>query len=87
MSNSPPNYDLEGDPSLEAYMNAKFSEEISERMRVPKKIRANGFEINEHEFFNGNDNVNPWTYHERLDMNVPDRIVVLGQDQHLGIYQ
>lgn len=37
MSTSPPNYDFEGDPLLEAYMNAKFSEEISEKMKVPKR--------------------------------------------------
>lgn len=39
MSTSPPNYDFEGDPLLEAYMNAKFSEEISEKMKVPKRSK------------------------------------------------
>lgn len=29
--------------------------------------------------------MNSWNYHdERVDMTVPDRIVVLGQDKHLG---
>jgi Mitochondrial and peroxisomal fission factor Mff len=83
--NSSPNYGFEGDPLMEAYMNAKFSEEISEKMKVPKRITANGDIVNEHEILNGN-NFNSWNYHEKLDMTVPDRIVVIGQDQHLGIY-
>jgi hypothetical protein len=84
MSTSPPNYDFEGDPLLEAYMNAKFSEEISEKMKVPKRISANGEIVQDHhEILNGN-NMNSWNYHdERVDMTVPDRIVVLGQDKHL----
>lgn len=84
MSHSPTNYGFEGDPLLEAYMNAKFSEEISEMMKVPKRISANGVS-NEHEILNGND-ISSWNYHEKLDMTVPDRIIVMGQDQHLGIY-
>ena len=83
MSHSPPNYGFEGDPNLEAYMNAKYSEEISSMMSVPKKISANGYS-NEHEILNGNE-MNSWNYHEKLNMTVPDRIVVMGQDQHLGI--
>lgn len=81
-STSPTNYGFEGDPLLEAYMNAKFSEEISEKMKVPKRITANGQEI-EHEILNGNG-MNSWNYYEKHDMTVPDRIVVIGQDQHLG---
>lgn len=80
---SPTNYGFEGDPLLEAYMNAKFSEEISEKMKVPKRITANGMEIENHEILNGNQ-MNSWNYHEKLNMTVPDRIVVIGQDQHLG---
>lgn len=83
MSTSPPNYDFEGDPLLEAYMNAKFSEEISEKMKVPKRISANGDIVADHEILNGH-NMNSWNYHERMDMTVPDRIVVLGQNEHLG---
>jgi hypothetical protein len=86
MSTSPPNYDFEGDPLMEVYMNAKFSEEISERMKVPKRIAANGDIVSDHENFNGNSHMNSWNFHERVDMMVPDRIVVLGEDKHLGIY-
>lgn len=82
MSHSPTNYGFEGDPLLEAYMNAKFSEEISDMMKVPKRISANGA-LSEHENFNGND-ISSWNYPQKIDMTVPDRIVVIGQDQHLG---
>lgn len=81
-STSPTNYGFEGDPMMEAYMNAKFSEEISEKMKVPKRLTANGQEI-ENEILNGNQ-MNSWNYYEKHDMTVPDRIVVIGQDQHLG---
>ncbi|CRK99246.1 CLUMA_CG012640, isoform A [Clunio marinus] len=83
-STSPTNYGFEGDPLLEAYMNAKFSEEISEKMKVPKRITANGVELENNEILNGNQ-MNSWNYHEKIDMTVPDRIVVIGQDQHLVI--
>jgi len=67
-------------------MNAKFSEEISEKMKVPKRIvMSNNHEmqVDNHEILNGNG-MNSWNYYEKLDMTVPDRIVVIGQDQHLG---
>lgn len=85
-STSPTNYGFEGDPLLEAYKNAKFSEEISEKMKVPKRIIMSNnheMEIENHEFLNGNQ-TNSWNYYDKLDMTVPDRIVVIGQDQHLG---
>lgn len=85
-SASPTNYGFEGDPLLEAYMNAKFSEEISEKMKVPKRIiMSNNHEmqVENHEILNGNG-MNSWNYYDKLDMTVPDRIVVIGQDQHLG---
>lgn len=85
-STSPTNYGFEGDPMLEAYMNAKFSEEISEKMKVPKRIimsNSHEMESDNHEILNGNG-MNSWNYYEKLDMTVPDRIVVIGQDQHLG---
>lgn len=85
-SASPTNYGFEGDPLLEAYMNAKFSEEISEKMKVPKRIimsSSHEMEGDNHEILNGNG-MNSWNYYEKLNMTVPDRIVVIGQDQHLG---
>jgi len=56
-------------------------EDISMRMRVPKRITANGENGDEdlHVGYNGGN----WDY-EKFDMNVPDRIMLLGQDQHIG---
>lgn len=86
-STSPTNYGFENDPSLEAYLNAKFSEEINEKMKVPKRIMmSNNHEFqsdNQPEILNGNG-MNSWNFYDKLDMTVPDRIVVIGQDQHLG---
>lgn len=72
---------FEGDPLMEAYNNARFSQEISDKMKVPKRIAANGYEI-DHDLMNSNHMA--WNNNEKFDMTVPDRIVVIGQDQHLG---
>lgn len=58
-------------------------EDISLRMRVPKRIKANG-EIVDEDIHGGPNGLNSWDYREKFDMNVPDRIMLLGQDQHLG---
>ena len=62
-------------------------QDISEQMRVPKRIKATG------EYYDDLDNLplsngnsNHWNYHDKIDMTVPDRIVVIGQDQHLGMF-
>lgn len=72
---------FENDPLVQAYNNARFSQEISDKMKVPKRIAANGYEI-DHELLNSN--ITSWNSNEKFDMTVPDRIVVIGQDQHLG---
>lgn len=79
---SPTHYGFEGDPLLEAYNNAKFSAEISDKMKVPKRISANGYEMDQ-DLLHSNNNMNSWN-NEKFDMTVPERIVVIGQDQHLG---
>ncbi|XP_077300141.1 transport and golgi organization 11 isoform X2 [Arctopsyche grandis] len=58
-------------------------EDISLRMRVPKRIKANG-EIVEEDLHGGPNGLTNWDYREKFDMNVPDRIMLLGQDQHIG---
>lgn len=80
---SPGGYSNYEDDSL--FQNAAFTHDISEQMRVPKRIRATGGYFDEHELLsNGNGEINSWNYSDKIEMNVPDRIVVLGQDQHLG---
>lgn len=64
--------------------NINYAQDINEQMRVPKRIKATGEYFDEHEALSNNGAMNSWNYHEKLDMTVPDRIVVMGQDQHLG---
>ncbi|XP_055383388.1 transport and Golgi organization protein 11 [Condylostylus longicornis] len=67
------------------FTDMNFSQELSGKMRVPKRIKATG-EYSDEDLLLSNQNgiMNSWTYHDKIDMNVPDRIVVIGQDQHLG---
>ncbi|XP_030373558.1 transport and Golgi organization protein 11 [Scaptodrosophila lebanonensis] len=66
------------------YTDAKFAHEINDKMRVPKRIKATG-EYSDEDLLLSNQNgiINSWNYHDKIDMNVPDRIVVLGHNQHL----
>ncbi|XP_058058140.1 transport and Golgi organization protein 11 isoform X1 [Anopheles bellator] len=81
-SGSPGGYSNYEDDSL--FQSAAFTHDISEQMRVPKRIRATGDYFDDRDVLpNGNGEINSWNYHNKIDMTVPDRIVVLGQDQHL----
>lgn len=66
------------------YSEAKFAHEINDKMRVPKRIKATG-EFSDEDLLLSNQNglISSWNYHDKIDMNVPDRIVVLGHNQHL----
>ncbi|KAH8401799.1 hypothetical protein KR009_007928 [Drosophila setifemur] len=66
------------------YSEAKFAHEINDKMRVPKRIKATG-EYSDEDLLLSNQNglISSWNYHDKIDMNVPDRIVVLGHNQHL----
>lgn len=68
----------------DVYNDAKYAHEINDRMRVPKRIKATG-EYSDDDVLLSNQNgiINSWNYHDKVDMNVPDRIVVLGHNQHL----
>lgn len=82
---SPGGYSNYDDDAM--FQNAAFTHDISEQMRVPKRIRATGDYYDDQDLLpNGNGEINSWNYHNKIDMTVPDRIVVLGQDQHLGKY-
>lgn len=66
------------------YNDAKFAHEINDKMRVPKRIKATGeFSDEDPLLSNQNGIINSWNYQDKIDMNVPDRIVVLGHNQHL----
>ncbi|XP_033252880.1 transport and Golgi organization protein 11-like [Drosophila miranda] len=68
------------------YNEAKFAQEINDKMRVPKRIKATG-EYSDEDLLlsnqSGNQFISSWNYHDKIDMNVSDRIVVLGHNQHL----
>jgi hypothetical protein len=69
----------------EAGYDAKFTEDMSIKMQVPRNIRINGGgDGNENDDVNRNWNRANGYNVEKFDMQVPDRIVVRGQDQHLG---
>lgn len=71
----------EEDPIFE---NSHYTQDISEQMRVPKRIKATGEYYDDLDHLpqsNGNWNNYP---DSKYNMTVPDRIVVIGQDQHLG---
>jgi mitochondrial fission factor len=65
----------------EEYNNANYAHLINEQMRVPKRIKATGEYYDEHEHNNG---YLPWNYQDKIEMNVPERIVVTGSNQTLG---
>lgn len=55
--------------------DANFKVEINQKMKVPDKISFNN-DINEL-------NQNGWI-RDNIDMQVPERIVLMGQDRHVG---
>uniref|UniRef100_A0A6B2EGY2 Putative transport and golgi family organization n=1 Tax=Phlebotomus kandelakii TaxID=1109342 RepID=A0A6B2EGY2_9DIPT len=81
-SSSPPRFNnYEDDP---VYQNVNFTQDISEQMRVPKSIKATGEYFDERDILPGSANLNSWNYSEKVNMTVPDRIVVMGQEKHHG---
>nr|CAG4634880.1 EOG090X08OG [Alona affinis] len=65
----------------ELYDNSAYSVDISNRMQVPKSIRIGGSP--------GEDGIIHSMYTSKSDvkyeMKVPDRILVVGQDRHVGM--
>ncbi|XP_026763972.2 transport and Golgi organization protein 11 [Galleria mellonella] len=56
---------------------------ISHKMTVPQRIKATGDIVDDESAPNGL--VTGWDYSkEKFDMKVPERILVVGQDQHIG---
>ncbi|XP_059614760.1 transport and Golgi organization protein 11 isoform X2 [Phlebotomus argentipes] len=81
-SSSPPRFNNYEDDTV--FQNAHFTQDISEQMRVPKSIKATGEYFDERDILPGSANLNSWNYSEKIDMTVPDRIVVIGQEKHHG---
>lgn len=86
LSGSPTNYGngYEEDP---IFQKSHYTQDISEQMRVPKRIKATGEYYDDFDMPLGNGGgSNHWNYHDKIDMTVPDRIMVIGQEQHLGAF-
>ncbi|GAB0097473.1 Transport and Golgi organization protein 11 [Sergentomyia squamirostris] len=81
-SGSPPRFNNYNDDPV--FQNVDYTQDISEKMRVPKSIKATGEYFDDRDILPGSANLNSWNYSEKLDMTVPDRIVVIGQEQHHG---
>lgn len=62
--------------AMDHYCDPNFTADISQKMRVPKQIKVGG---------GGDDiNVTRMSVPDKIDMHVPDRILVVGQEQHVG---
>lgn len=58
------------------FYDPNFTVEISQKMRVPKRIKVDG--ESDEPVLNGVNYEPPWANVERFDMRVPEKIIVLG---------
>lgn len=65
------------------FQNSHYTQDISEQMRVPKRIKATGEYYDDFDMPLSNGTSN-WGYQDKINMTVPDRIMVSGQEQFLG---
>jgi len=64
------------------FYDPNFTADISQKMRVPKRIKVAGESDDDQN--NAGSNWNTALASEKFDMHVPDRILVAGQEQHIG---
>ncbi|GFG38727.1 hypothetical protein Cfor_07034 [Coptotermes formosanus] len=67
---------------LDHFYDPNFTADISQKMRVPKRIKVDGESDDDQS--NTGSNWNTVLANEKFDMHVPDRILVVGQEQHIG---
>ncbi|KAK2580530.1 hypothetical protein KPH14_006261 [Odynerus spinipes] len=66
------------------FYDPNFTLDVNKRMRVPKSIRVSGdYTDDDISSINGSA-WNQTNSMEKLEMHVPDRILVVGQEQHIG---
>ncbi|KYM99288.1 PREDICTED: transport and Golgi organization protein 11 [Cyphomyrmex costatus] len=66
------------------FYDPNFPADINTQMRVPKSIRVNGDYPDENITITNRAMWNQIPAMEKLEMHVPDRILVVGQEQHVG---
>ncbi|XP_071572146.1 transport and Golgi organization protein 11 isoform X1 [Temnothorax nylanderi] len=69
---------------IDNFYDPNFSVDINTRMRVPKSIRVNGDYPDEDIAITDRVTWNQIPAMEKLEMHVPERILVVGQEQHVG---
>jgi len=66
--------------------DTNFTADISNRMQVPKRIRVGGNNSDVEAMVNGNYGSRyDYKTETKYEMSVPDRILVVGQDKHIGM--
>jgi len=66
---------------MDHFYDPTFTQEISQKMRVPKRIKVDG---ETEDIITNNLPPSSWQQNDKIEMHVPDRILVIGQDQHFG---
>ncbi|KAG7205802.1 hypothetical protein KM043_007747 [Ampulex compressa] len=66
------------------FYDSNFTLDINKRMQVPKSIRVSGDYTNENVVGTNGSSWNQMVSTEKFEMHVPDRILVVGQEQHIG---
>lgn len=70
------------------FQKSHYLQDISEQMRVPKRIKATGEYYDDFDLpNNGNQPGNDWHINKKIEMTVPDRIMLIGQEQHMGKFE
>ncbi|XP_011864576.1 PREDICTED: transport and Golgi organization protein 11 isoform X2 [Vollenhovia emeryi] len=68
----------------DSFYDPNFPADINARMRVPRSIRVNGDCLEEDIAVTNRTMWSQIPAMEKLEMHVPDRILVVGQEQHVG---
>ena len=71
-----------GEP--DSFYDPNFTLDINKRMRVPKSIRVSGDYTDDDAAGTNGSGWNQVVSTEKFEMHVPDRILVVGQEQHVG---
>lgn len=58
------------------FYDPTFTQEISQKMRVPKRIKVDG---ETEDILTNNLPPSSWQQNDKFDMHVPDRILVIGE--------
>ncbi|XP_068966911.1 transport and Golgi organization protein 11 isoform X2 [Bombus flavifrons] len=66
------------------FYDPNFTLDINKRMRVPKSIRVSGDYTDEEIADTNGSSWNQIAAGDKFEMHVPDRILVVGQEQHVG---